>query len=79
MKQYDPAISSYNAAIVLDAKNPDAVNGLGEVYVEQKNLVLARKQQTALQLLNAEMAARLLLKINAVAPKTPLKRPARKR
>jgi len=40
---------------------------LGLVYVEQNDLVMARKQQTALQLLDKDLAEKLLVKINAAA------------
>ena len=64
-KQYGLAIDSYHLALSLDPKDAYAVKGLGEVYVEQNNLTMARKQYAALVPLNKDLANKLLIRINA--------------
>lgn len=55
----------------MDPKRVYAMKGLGEAYLEQNNLVVARKQYAALLPLDKALAAKLLAKIDAAEPKRP--------
>ena len=69
MARFAEAQTSYQKAVDLNDGNKNTHYGLGITYVEQKNLVMERTQYAALLLLDKDLAAKLMAKIDAAAPK----------
>jgi lipoprotein NlpI len=63
--QYDLAIAAFNSTLALDAKNADAVYGIGLVYIKQRRFDLARAQKARLDALAPNLAVRLAERIAA--------------
>ena len=61
------AIDAYNTLL---ASNPDeayAIKGLGEAYIANHDLAMARKQYDKLLMVNKDLASRLRERIDAAA------------
>jgi tetratricopeptide (TPR) repeat protein len=74
-KQFALALASYNSTLVIDPKDVNAIYGIGLLYVDQKQFLLARRQKTKLDVLDADMAAKLQQKIDAAVNPAVLVKP----
>jgi tetratricopeptide (TPR) repeat protein len=76
LSKFDLALAAYNETLAIDAKDGEAIYGIGQIYVRQGRMPQAREQKAKLDQLAPDLAARLLAKMNAAAA---VKRPAAKR